>query len=69
MKTGLPHIVDAWNNMRSEQKNDGHYLNLHAVDIIPEYLSTVDLQEAAARCKRSYMRGFTEPFFPNYIRV
>ena len=36
---------------------------LHAVDIIAEYLSTVDIKEAAAKWERSYNNGFTEPFF------
>ena len=36
---------------------------LHAVDIIAEYLSSVDIEEAAAKRKQSYDRGFIEPFF------
>ena len=56
------HIVDAWNGMRSEPKKMVLAI-LHAVDIIAEYLSTVDLKEAAAKRERSYKKGFTEPFF------
>ena len=36
---------------------------LHAVDIIAEYLSSIDIKEAAVKRKQSYDRGFTEPFF------
>ena len=36
---------------------------LHAVDIIAEYLSSVDIEEAATKRKQSYDRGFIEPFF------
>ena len=35
----------------------------HAVDIIAEYLSSIDIEDAAAKRKQSYDRGFTEPFF------
>ena len=56
------HIVDTWREMRSEPKKMVLAI-LHAVDVIAEYLSTVDLKEAAAKRKRSYSRGFKEPFF------
>ena len=59
---GLQHIVDAWNGMRSEPKKMVLAI-LHAVDIIAEYLSDVDLKDALAKRNRSYQRGFTEPFF------
>ena len=48
--------------MRSELKKIVLAI-LHAVDVIAEYLSTVDLKEAAAKRERSYDRGFKEPFF------
>ena len=56
------HIVDTWREMRSEPKKMVLAI-LHAVDVIAEYLSTVDLKEAAAKRERSYGRGFKEPFF------
>ena len=56
------HIVDTWREMRSEPKKMVLAI-LHAVDVIAEYLSTVDLKEAAAKRERSYSRGFKEPFF------
>ena len=59
---GLQHIVDTWNNMRLEPKKMVLAI-LHAVDIIAEYLSRVDIKDAAAKRKQSYDRGFTEPFF------
>ena len=54
--------MDAWNEMRSEPKKMVLAI-LHVVDVIAEYLCTVDLKEAADKWKRSYDRGFTEPFF------
>ena len=36
---------------------------LHAVDIIAEYLSSIDIEEPAVKRKQSYDRGFTEPLF------
>ena len=59
---GLQHIVDTWKKMRSEPKKMVLAI-LHAVDIIAEYLSSVDIEEAAAKRKQSYDRGFIEPFF------
>ena len=59
---GLQHIVDTWKKMRSEPKKMVLAI-LHAVDIIAEYLSGIDIEEAAVKRKQSYDRGFTEPFF------
>ena len=59
---GLQHMVNTWNKMRSEPKKMVLAI-LHAVDIIAEYLSSVDTEEAAAKRKQSYDRGFIEPFF------
>ena len=42
---GLQHIVDTWKKMRSEPKKMVLAI-LHAVDIIAEYLSSVDIEEA-----------------------
>ena len=56
---GLHHIVDTWNKIRSEPKKMVLAI-LHAVDIIVEYLSRVDIKDAAAKRKQSYDRGFTE---------
>ena len=49
-KEGLQHIVDTWKKMRLEQKKMVLAI-LHAVDIIAEYLSSFDIEEAAAKKK------------------
>ena len=54
--------MDTWKEMRSEPKKMVLAI-LHVVDIIAEYLSMVDLKEAAAKRERSYSGGFKEPFF------
>ena len=59
---GLQYMVDTWKKMRSELKKMVLAI-LHAVDIIAEYLSSVDIKDAATKRKWSYERGFTEPFF------
>ena len=59
---GFQHIVDTWKKMRSKPKKIVLAI-LHAVDIIAEYLSSIDIEEAAVKRKQSYDRGFTEPFF------
>ena len=59
---GLQYIVDTWKKMRSELKKMVLAI-LHAVDIIAEYLSSINIEEAAVKRKQSYDRGFTEPFF------
>ena len=47
---GLQYIVDTWKKMRSELKKVVLAI-LHAVDIIAEYLSSVDIEKAAAKRK------------------
>ena len=59
---GLQHIMDTWKKMRSEPKKMVLAI-LHAVDIIAEYLSSVNIEDAAVKSKQSYNRGFTEQFF------
>ena len=59
---GLQYIVDTWKKMRLELKKMVLAI-LHAVDIIAEYLLSVDIEEAATKRKQSYDRGFIEPFF------
>ena len=53
---GLQHIVSTWNKMRSEPKKMVLAI-LHAVDIIAEYLSSVDIEEATQRGSRATTEG------------
>ena len=62
------HIVDTWKEMRSEPKKMVLAI-LHAVDVIAEYLSTVDLKEAAAKRERSYDQRLQRAFLPQYFRA
>ena len=55
-------IRTAWEAMRSEQKRIVNAI-LHAIDIIAEHISTLDLQDVADKCKNSFVKGFKEPFF------
>ena len=56
-------IIETWKVMRLEQKKMVLAI-LHAVDIIATYItSSADLEDAAAKRKEGYKRGFKEPFF------
>ena len=55
-------ILKAWEDLRGEPKMFIHAV-MHAVDILAEHFSTLDLKEVKRKCNKAFNMGWKEPEF------
>ena len=55
-------IMEAWRHLRAEPKMFIHAV-MHAVDILVEHFSTLDLRDVKRKCNRAFNKGWKEPEF------
>ena len=57
-----PDILKAWEDLRGEPKMFIHAV-MHAVDILAEHFSTLDLKDVKRKCNKAFNMGWKEPEF------
>ena len=57
-----PDILKAWEDLRGEPKMFIHTV-IHAVDILAEHFSTLDLKDVKRKCNKAFNMGWKEPEF------
>ena len=57
-----PEILKAWEDLRGEPKMFIHAV-MHAVDILAEHFSTLDLKDVKRKCNKAFNIGWKEPEF------
>ena len=57
-----PDILKAWEDLRGEPKMFIHAV-MHAVDILTEHFSTLDLKDVQRKCNKAFNIGWKEPEF------
>ena len=57
-----PDILNAWEELRREPKM---FINavMHAIDILAEHFSTLDLKDVKRKCNKAFNMGWKEPEF------
>ena len=55
-------IMQAWEDLRGEPKMFIHAV-MHAVDILTEHFSTLDLKDVKRKCNKAFNKGWKEPEF------
>ena len=57
-----PDILKAWEDLHGEPKMFIHAV-IHAVDILAEHFSTLDLKDVKRKCNKAFNMGWKEPEF------
>ena len=57
-----PQILQAWAELRGEPKMFIHAV-MHAIDILAEHFSTLDLKDVKRKCNKAFNMGWKEPEF------
>ena len=55
-------IMEAWEDLRAEPKMFIHAV-MHAVDILAEHFSSLDLKDVKRKCNKAFNKGWKEPEF------
>ena len=57
-----PQILKAWEELRGEPKMFIHAV-MHAIDILAEHFSSLDLKDVKRKCNKAFNMGWKEPEF------
>ena len=55
-------IMEAWDDLHAEPKMFIHAV-MHAVDILAEHFSSLDLKDVKRKCNQAFNKGWKEPEF------